>query len=89
MEIGRCVKSDIGFLGCQNNALESLDAECAGKSSCILLVSHQRLWTQETDSCPEALMGYLHVEYSCKKGKIRSRSEALLSVLLQLKLIYK
>ena len=71
MEIGRCVKNNIGFLGCHNDALTSLDGECAGKSSCAVLVS-QSLWKQEDRSCPEALMGYLDVKYSCQKGKIRN-----------------
>ena len=39
MEIGRCVEEDVGYLGCQNDALDVMDAECSGRRECHIIVT--------------------------------------------------
>lgn len=66
MRIGKCVKRDLGHLGCRNDAIEFMDRECSGRSSCRVTVSN-RLQTE--NACEEELAGYAEVTYSCHKGQ--------------------
>ena len=69
MEIGRCVKRDLGFLGCQVNVLQQMDKLCTGKQRCEILKLGKGDFDQ-TDllDCTE-LQLYLKAMYSCVKGK--------------------
>ena len=68
MEIGRCVEEDYGHMGCHNDALDVMDAECSGRRQCDVLVSIQNFWKDSPNSCLKVLAGYLHVEYYCQEG---------------------
>ena len=68
MEMGQCVKEDLGFLGCQNDALDVIDAECSGKRECQVLVSNQKFRKDHPGACRRALNGYLASSHQCVKG---------------------
>ena len=66
MQIGRCVKNDLGFLGCQADVIETMDRKCSGLSQCTFTVTNKEI----TDDvrCLADLKTYLNVSYSCLKG---------------------
>ena len=68
MEMGRCVEEDFGFLGCQNDALDIIDAECSGRKECQVLVSKQKFRKSDVGACRRALTGYLAASYQCFHG---------------------
>ena len=43
MRVGRCLPMDLGYMGCQADALEPLDKECTGKAECTVLLIDKRL----------------------------------------------
>ena len=69
MSIGRCLDRDYGHMGCENDALDVLDAECSGRKSCEVLVSIQRFWKDTLRSCLKVLAGFVKAEFGCKRGK--------------------
>ena len=72
MAVGRCVAEDLGFLGCQNDALAVMDRECSGKTECSMIVSNIKLRTEEDAACKRDLSGYAQISYSCVTGKRNS-----------------
>ena len=68
MELGRCVPEDVGFLGCQNDALSAVDMKCSGRQSCDVIVSNQIFWRDVTGACMSALSGYAQIAYQCLDG---------------------
>ena len=63
MKIGRCVKHDLGYVGCAANVLDYFDEQCSGKSSCRVLVSPTDIVTSQ--GCSDALVKYLEASYTC------------------------
>ena len=70
MRIGRCVEQDYGHIGCRNDALDVLDAECSGRNECDVLLTIQKFWKDEPGSCLKALAGYIEAEYFCQEGMV-------------------
>ena len=70
MQIGRCVEEDLGFLGCQNDALEAVDSECSGKHTCEVQVTKQKFRKNVPGACRKGLSGYAQMSYQCKRGRI-------------------
>ena len=68
MKIGRCVDEDLGFLGCQNDALDTMDEACSGKHSCQIQISTQKFRKDVAGSCRRSLAGYATMTYSCQNG---------------------
>ena len=68
MELGRCVQEDIGFLGCQNDALFAVDTECSGRQNCNVIVSKQNFRKDVPGACKSALSGYAQIDYQCGDG---------------------
>ena len=66
MEIGRCLPTDLGYLGCQSNVLSQVDKECSGKETCEIVVLDRNINAQ--GGCIKGLQNYLEVEYECVKG---------------------
>ena len=69
MEIGRCVKEDLGFLGCQNDALDTMDEACSGQRSCRTLVIKQEFRKEVQGACRNGLSGYAKITHRCQDGK--------------------
>ena len=68
MKIGRCVEEDVGYLGCHNDALDVIDAECSGRRECQVLVSKQKFRRSDAGACMKALTGYVTASYRCVAG---------------------
>ena len=66
MRIGKCVKRDFGYLGCQSSVLHYLDTLCSGRRDCSFQIPDQTL--RDMRPCSE-LESYLEASYSCLHGK--------------------
>ena len=69
MKIGRCIREDAGFLGCQNDALPAVDSECSGRKHCEVFVSNKVFRRDVPGACMSALSGYARIAYTCADGK--------------------
>ncbi len=78
MRIGKCVKRDFGYLGCQTDILHYMDGMCSGKRECALIkIPDQKL--RDMRPCSE-LESYIHAAHSCQKGMIILQSSLMLSI---------
>ncbi len=66
MRIGKCVKRDFGYLGCQTSVLHYMDSLCSGRRDCSFQIPDQTL--RDMRPCSE-LESYLEASYSCLHGK--------------------
>jgi len=69
MSLGRCVKTDFGFIGCKVDVIEHLHSRCSGRRVCNVRVPDSTL--DRAKPCNEDLKSYLEVAYSCAQGKSR------------------
>ena len=67
MSLGKCIKIDLGYLGCVVDVLSVMDYKCSGRSSCSLNVDDDILYS--TKPCPADITPHLQASYSCIKGK--------------------
>lgn len=67
MEIGKCIKVDIGFLGCKADVTGMLSGRCDGKQACEVSVLDQQF--RDTEPCTPGINVYLRVSYACLKGR--------------------
>lgn len=67
MKLGRCVKKDVGYLGCQSDVLDLMDARCSGRQSCQVRIPDPDL--DQTKPCLEELKTYLEASYQCVHGR--------------------
>nr|UCK81589.1 Gal-binding and CUB domains containing protein 1 [Arenicola marina] len=65
MRLGRCVKLDLGYLGCSSDVLSLFDVWCSGKPSCEVSVdsANEELFARRT--CVVDISSHMEVEYSC------------------------
>ena len=66
MKLGRCVKQDLGELGCHADVTELMDDVCSGRQSCSVVVPNPDLDRHKT--CSSELTSYLEASYTCKRG---------------------
>ena len=69
MRLGRCVKENLGYLGCQADVKTIVDMKCSGRRHCDVTIPDVDL--DNTKPCSE-LKNYLEVRYECRKGEILS-----------------
>ena len=67
MSLGKCIKIDLGYLGCVVDVLSVMDYKCSGRTSCSLNVDDDKLY--QTKPCPTDITPHLQASYSCIKGK--------------------
>ncbi len=67
MEICQCVDSDLGYLGCQADALHLVDTWCSGRKSCDKIIPNEEL--DAINNCLKELRTYMKVEYECVRGR--------------------
>lgn len=73
MAIGRCVRQDLGYVGCDVDALPTLDAHCSGRpGGCELSIMDPAL--RELKPCPIDVTWHLEAAYTCVPGKLMPRS---------------
>ncbi|KAK2143213.1 hypothetical protein LSH36_864g00067 [Paralvinella palmiformis] len=63
MQIGRCVKKNLGYMGCHSSVLTLLDQKCSGRTSCQVRIPDPAL--DATKPCLEELKTYLEAQYQC------------------------
>ena len=64
MQLGRCVRRDYGYVGCQNDVTEIVNGRCSGQQSCEIDIPDGEL--EPNNPCPEDLRKYLAVSYTCE-----------------------
>lgn len=67
MKIGRCVKKNLGYLGCAVDVLGLVDSRCSGRQSCSVRTQDDTLY--RTHPCPDDTTSYLETKYSCLPGR--------------------
>ena len=68
MKIGKCVTTDMGYLGCHTDVLPQMDNMCSGKKECTVNKLGRNDFP-DVPSCMMELQLYLEVQYTCAKGK--------------------
>lgn len=68
MDVGKCIESDTGNLGCKTDVKGILKRRCEGQSSCVIEVLDQEL--RNTKPCKRGIYVYLWATYACLKGKV-------------------
>ena len=68
MKLGRCVRRNLGYLGCGMDVLPYMDKACTGKRQCDFTVPTPALYA--TQPCPGDTTPYLEAGHTCTKGKI-------------------
>jgi len=66
MRIGRCVKRNLGYLGCAVDALRYMDSSCSGHVTCDVSVMNPAL--RELQPCPKDVTWHLEASYKCVDG---------------------
>jgi hypothetical protein len=67
MRIGRCVKVDMGYIGCSKDVLDVADDHCSGRRECDVSLPDPAFEAKQP--CLE-LKSYLEASYSCLKGEV-------------------
>ena len=63
---GRCVKVDLGFVGCAVDVSHVISARCTGRPHCAMAVGDAELRMRRP--CPTDVTWYLEVSHMCVKG---------------------
>ena len=66
MRLGRCVRMNMGYIGCEEDVLDLADQRCSGRNECKIKVPDTNF--ERTQPCFE-LKSYLEIEYTCMKSK--------------------
>jgi hypothetical protein len=69
MQLGRCVKRNLGYVGCTADVFAVLDSRCSGKRRCEFPIPDPEL--HATHACPEDTTPYLEVAYECLQGRYK------------------
>lgn len=65
MKLDKCVKMDMGYIGCQANVLPIADEKCSGRRSCDISIPDTDF--EQIRPCLE-LKSYLQASFHCVKG---------------------
>ena len=66
MRLGRCVKRNLGYVGCATDVLSLMDSRCSGHQSCQISIPDS-IFT-DVEPCPSPLGSYIEASYDCVKG---------------------
>jgi hypothetical protein len=66
MSLGKCVQSDLGFVGCSVSVLDIVDQRCSGKRKCTIRMPDELIASRKP--CMTELKMYLEANYTCRKG---------------------
>ena len=66
MNTGKCLPTDLGYMGCKADVLAVLDSKCTGQKSCDVVVNDKNI--KPRGGCIKGLQSYLEVEYSYVQG---------------------
>lgn len=68
MRLGRCVKQDLGFIGCYQDVLGLANWKCSGRRHCSILIPDPDFDT--TKPCLQELKTFFEASYICLKGEL-------------------
>jgi len=71
MRVGRCVKVDLGYLGCVADVRHVIESRCSGRPHCSVAVIDDEL--RKRSPCPTDVTSHLQVSYACVTGQSVSR----------------
>ena len=71
MHLGRCVRTDFGFVGCYTDVMELVERRCSGRRRCEIRIPDPIF--DDTRPCNEDLKSYFETSYRCVKGKTIKR----------------
>ena len=63
MRVGRCVKFDLGYVGCSADVTRILASRCSGRRTCSISLVDDEL--ERGKACPKDLPSYLEASYAC------------------------
>jgi hypothetical protein len=66
MQLGRCVKQDLGYLGCEVDVTAYIRAKCTGRPTCNMRVPDDTL--HDYKPCPIDTTSYLQLSHRCVPG---------------------
>lgn len=66
MKLGRCVRKDLGYIGCFTDVLPLADRKCSGRRQCEIRIPDPMF--DSTTPCLEELKTYFAASYKCLKG---------------------
>jgi len=66
MQLGRCIKYDLGFIGCSADVLPLADSMCSGRRRCEIQLPNEAF--DRVNPCLSELKSYLTASYTCLKG---------------------
>lgn len=66
MKLGRCVRTDFGFVGCYTDVMELVQRRCSGRRRCEIRIPDPIF--DDTRPCNEDLKSYFETSYRCVKG---------------------
>ncbi|KAK2174585.1 hypothetical protein NP493_790g00018 [Ridgeia piscesae] len=72
MRLSRCVRRDFGFVGCHNDVVPVVDAECSGRRGCAMRAIDDVFLRAAERGCHEDLKSYLEVRYSCVSASTKN-----------------
>ncbi len=67
MHLGRCLTSELGYMGCGNDVLRVVEGWCSGKRECHMQMPNKDLF--EDSTCSADYVSFLEVDYACISGK--------------------
>ncbi len=67
MYLGRCLTSELEYMGCGNDVLHVVDGWCSGKRECHMPTPNIDLIAEST--CSANYGRFLEVDYACISGK--------------------
>lgn len=65
--LGRCVRTNFGFVGCYADVVRLMDRRCTGRTSCDVDVIEPNF--DDIRPCNVELKSYLQADYTCITGQ--------------------
>ena len=67
MSLGKCVKTDFGFVGCFDDVTDVLDRKCSGRHTCDVTIADPNFDNKRP--CNDEFKNHLEVWYQCVPGE--------------------
>ena len=67
MSLGKCVREDLGYIGCYVDVTDLVSKRCSGRNECRLEVTDNEF--EGRQPCPDDSKSYLQIEYTCMERK--------------------
>ena len=70
MQLGRCVKKDLGYVGCSADVIDVMDHLCSGRHECQFRIPDLDQYRDDSQTCLSELKSYLEASYKCVEGEL-------------------